>query len=86
MRLTEAFGIASPEAQAVLQTLAIGAAALFLLIILPQAVDYTNEQSFIETPALGLSDAVRAGALPVGCALMVLLALYLTWRVVQLFT
>ena len=75
MRLTAAFGIASPEAQAVLQTLAIGAAALFLLIILPQAVDYTNEQSFIETPALGLSDAVRAGALPVGCALMVLIAL-----------
>ena len=75
MRLTVVAGIATPRVNAVLQSLAIGAAVLFLLIILPQALDYAEDQSYIETPALGLPDVVRAAALPVGCALMVFVAL-----------
>ena len=42
---------------------------LLALLIMP-ALDYMDDQSFIETPALGWSDAVRAGAVPVGFALM----------------
>ena len=54
------------------EVLAIGVAALFLILVLPSAVDYAQDQSFIETPALGWSGLIRAAALPVGCALMFL--------------
>ncbi len=56
--------------QGMAQSLAIGAAALFLALLLPHAISYAEDQSFIQTPALGWSDIVRAGALPIGCALM----------------
>jgi tripartite ATP-independent transporter DctM subunit len=52
--------------------LAIAAAALFLLLLLPSATDYAQDEWFIETPALGWSNIVRAAALPVGAALMLL--------------
>jgi tripartite ATP-independent transporter DctM subunit len=54
------------------EALAIGVAALFLILILPSAFDYAQDESFIETPALGWSGLIRAAALPIGCALMVL--------------
>jgi len=74
MRLTAALSIASPRTRPVLQCLATGAPALFLLIVLPRAMRYASDQSYIETPALGLPDVLRAAALPVGCALMILVA------------
>ena len=84
MRLTALVGSVSPRAQAMLQALAIGAAVLFLLLVVPNAVDYASDQWFIATPALGWSDMVRAGALPVGFALMLLMSLLqlarLSWR------
>jgi tripartite ATP-independent transporter DctM subunit len=55
------------------EVLAVGIAALFLILVLPSAVDYAQDQSFIETPALGWSGLIRAAALPVGCALMFLI-------------
>jgi hypothetical protein len=51
---------------------------------MPHAVDYAEDQWFIETPALGWSDMVRAGALPVGFALMLITSalqlIRLSWR------
>jgi tripartite ATP-independent transporter DctM subunit len=44
---------------------------LLLALLMMPALDYMDDQSFIETPALGWSDAVRAGAVPVGFALMI---------------
>jgi tripartite ATP-independent transporter DctM subunit len=54
------------------EVLAIGVAGLFLILVLPPAIDYAQDQGFIETPALGWSGLIRAAALPVGCALMFL--------------
>ena len=52
------------------ETLAAGAALLFLVLILPYAAEYAADEWYIETPALGWSNMVRAGAIPVGIALM----------------
>jgi tripartite ATP-independent transporter DctM subunit len=52
------------------EILAVAVPALFLALLLPMALDYAADQRFIETPALGLSDIVRAGAIPVGAAIM----------------
>ena len=70
MRLTAAVAAMSPAWQARAQVLAVAVPAIFLLLLLPAARDYAADEWFIETPALGWSNIVRAAALPVGCALM----------------
>jgi tripartite ATP-independent transporter DctM subunit len=72
MRLSTVVAMFPARAQPLLQALSVGAPAIFLLLLLPHAIDYAQDQWYIETPALGWPDMVRAGALPVGCALMVL--------------
>ncbi len=72
MRLTALVAAMSPSWQARMQVLAVAVPALFLLLVLPWARDYAEDEWFIETPSLGLSNIVRAGAIPVGCALMLL--------------
>ena len=39
-------------------------------MLIGPALDYMEDQSFIETPALGWPDSIRAAAVPVGCGLM----------------
>jgi tripartite ATP-independent transporter DctM subunit len=73
MRLTTIASRMPPAWRMRAEVLAIGVAALFLIFILPSAIDYAQDQSFIETPALGWSGLIRAAALPVGCALMFLI-------------
>ncbi|MBR1139419.1 MULTISPECIES: TRAP transporter large permease subunit [Bradyrhizobium] len=75
MRMTALVDRVSPRVRAVLECLALMAPALFLGILLHPAIDYANGQSFVETPALGLSDSLRAGAVPVGIGLMLATAL-----------
>jgi tripartite ATP-independent transporter DctM subunit len=72
MRLTFFVSSLSPRAEAWTSTLAAGAIALFLAIILRPAWDYMDDQSFVETPALGWSGTIRAAAIPVGCTLALL--------------
>ncbi len=72
MRLTAIVTTRPPLWRARAETLAIGAAALFLALILPHAAEYAQDEWYIETPALGWSNMVRAGAIPVGVALMLL--------------
>ncbi|MGL3108455.1 TRAP transporter large permease [Bradyrhizobium sp. BR 1432] len=67
MRLTFFTSHLSPRAEAWASTLAAGSVALFLAIILHPALDYVEDQAFVETPALGWSGVVRAAAIPVGC-------------------
>jgi TRAP-type C4-dicarboxylate transport system permease small subunit len=52
------------------ESLAVLTPLLLLGFLIRPALDYMADQSFIETPALGWSDAVRAGAVPVGFILM----------------
>jgi tripartite ATP-independent transporter DctM subunit len=66
MRLTFVVGQFSPRVQAWCETLAVGTMFVFLVLLLHAAYDYTDDQSFVETPALGWSGTVRALAVPVG--------------------
>jgi tripartite ATP-independent transporter DctM subunit len=70
MRLTAIVAGLSPRWQMRAQVLAVAVPTLFLLLVLPRARNYAANQWFIETPAMGLPDIVRAAAIPVGCALM----------------
>jgi len=76
MRMTGVVARVSAQTQALLEALAIAAAIAFLLMILPHAVEYAEEERFIVTPALEITNAWRAAALPVGMALMLLAAMF----------
>ena len=70
MRLTAVVAMLPPAGQRLAAVLAEAVPAAFLLVLMPYAWDYAQDEAFIETPALGLSNIVRAAALPVGGALM----------------
>jgi len=75
MRMTALVARLSPPARAFLDVIAIGAALAFLAFIAWPAFEYAQEETFITTPALEISNAWRAAALPVGIGLMALFAL-----------
>jgi tripartite ATP-independent transporter DctM subunit len=66
--------MASPRIRSFLDTVAVAAALAFLLLVLYPAYEYTHDEAFVTTPALELSSAWRAAALPVGLALMAVMA------------
>lgn len=70
MRLTAVVSHMTPTRREYAEILAVVVPALFLVILLPIACEYAADEYYIETPALGLSNIVRAGAIPVGCLLM----------------
>ncbi|KAA2234167.1 TRAP transporter large permease [Salinarimonas soli] len=74
MRMTALVGISPPRVQAFLEVLALGAAFAFLVLVIGPALEYAEEEAFITTPALGISNAWRAAALPVGIGLMALVS------------
>ena len=71
MRMTAVVGNVSPSARRMLEALAIAASLAFLVLVLYPAFDYAHEEGFIVTPALEISNAWRASAIPVGVALMI---------------
>ena len=75
MRMTALVARLSPPRQALLDTLAIAAALGFLLFAIGPAYEYAAEEVHIVTPALDLSNAWRASALPAGLALMAMMSL-----------
>lgn len=75
MRLTAIVGALPATRRVHAETLAISVPALFLAILLPVACSYAIEEYDIVTPALGWSNIVRAAAIPVGAALMLLTCL-----------
>lgn len=70
MRLTAVVSHMTPARREYAEILAVTVPALFLVILLPIACEYAADEYYIETPALGWSNIVRAGAIPVGCLLM----------------
>jgi tripartite ATP-independent transporter DctM subunit len=84
MRLTAVVSVLQPVAQARLDAIAAAAVAAFLLLILMPGTDYAADEWYIQTPALELHNTLRAAALPVGAALMLISALArllrLGWR------
>lgn len=81
MRMTGLVSRVGPQLRALLETLAITAPVAFLMMILYHAVDYAMEEHFIITPALEISNAWRASALPAGLTLMLVAALFRLLRV-----
>jgi tripartite ATP-independent transporter DctM subunit len=75
MRMTAATGILPAPTRAMFDLFATGAAFAFLLMIAWPAYEYAQEETFITTPALGLTNAWRAAALPSGILLMATFAL-----------
>src|ERR1700761_3743450 len=81
MRMTALVAIAGPRMRAYLDVVAVCAALAFLLLIVHPAYEYASDEGVITTPALQISNAWRAAALPVGTCLMVLFALLRLVRV-----
>ncbi len=87
MRMTALVASAGPRLRAYLDLVAICAALAFLLLIVHPAYEYASDEGVITTPALQISNAWRAAALPVGTCLMALFALlrlirFGEWRLV----
>jgi tripartite ATP-independent transporter DctM subunit len=70
MRLSYIVGRLPASVRAVAEVLALGLPVLFVVLTFSAALDYADDQSFIETPALGWSGLIRAAALPVGLLLI----------------
>lgn len=84
MRMTALVSRLGPTARTFAETLAIVAPLAFLLLVMHPAFDYASEEVVITTPALELSNAWRASALPVGVGLMLLTAVLRVIRVSRL--
>lgn len=74
MRMTGLVARVSPPMRALLEALAITAAIAFLVMILPHAFEYAEEERFIVTPALEITNSWRAAAIPAGIVLMLFAA------------
>ncbi|WP_198399073.1 TRAP transporter large permease [Caballeronia hypogeia] len=81
MRMTALVGRMKPGPRAFLDVVAIAAPLAFLAVFTSSAYEFASEQAFITTPALEISDAWRAAAMPVGCALMGIVAMLRLARV-----
>jgi tripartite ATP-independent transporter DctM subunit len=73
MRMTAFVGMLSPAKRRVLDVVATVAALTFLLLIMPSAYDFAIDEMPVTTPAMQVSDAWRAAALPAGFAIMILI-------------
>lgn len=74
MRMTALVASAGPRLRAYLDLVAICAALAFLLLIVHPAYEYASDEGVITTPALQISNAWRAAALPIGTCLMAVFA------------
>ncbi len=74
MRLSTVTARLSPRLAARLEALAVGVPLLFLALLVGPALDYVEDQSFIETPALSWPGSIRAAAMLAGIGLMLLIS------------
>jgi tripartite ATP-independent transporter DctM subunit len=81
MRMTALLQKVQPATRAMLDAFAIAASVAFLVLIIWPSIDYAHEESFIVTPALEVSNAWRAAAIPVGIGIMLVMALLRLLRV-----
>ncbi|MDR7007513.1 TRAP transporter large permease [Paraburkholderia strydomiana] len=75
MRMTALVSRLSPERRAFVDTLAIAASVALLALLVAPAYNYASGEAAIVTPALQISNAWRAFALPIGAALMLVVGL-----------
>ena len=75
MRMTAVVGMLSPPVRIALDVVATVAALTFLLLVLPSAYEFAVDEIAVTTPAMQISDAWRAAALPAGFAIMMAIGL-----------
>ena len=75
MQMTAVVSKLGPRGQALLEAVAIAACLAFLAIAAWPAWEYAIDELIVTTPALGISNAWKASALPAGIALMGLFGL-----------
>src|SRR3954462_13911800 len=75
MRMTGIVNRVSPQARAMLETLALTVPLTFLALVMWPAFEYAYEELPVVSPAMELSNAWRASAIPYGLALMAIVAL-----------
>jgi len=75
MRMTALISKVAPPKRKFFDLLALGAGLALMLALLHPAINYAMEEWFITTPALEISGAWRAAALPIGLVLMIATAL-----------
>jgi tripartite ATP-independent transporter DctM subunit len=74
MRMTAAVAVLAAPRRAMFDAFATGAALAFLLLLIRPAFNFVIDDLAITTPALEITDAWRAAALPAGVALMIVFA------------
>lgn len=74
MRMTALVGMTSPRMRTFLEAISISATLAFLLFMIEPAYEFASEEIDVTTPALELSNAWRAAALPIGVLLMAISA------------
>jgi tripartite ATP-independent transporter DctM subunit len=87
MRMTAVVGSIPPGARAFLDVIAVTAALAFLVLIAEPAFEFAADEAYVTTPALEIPNSWRAAAIPVGTAVMIVMALLQlaqvgSWRLV----
>ena len=70
MRLSYLMDRLPASGRAIAEVLQLGVPLLLAALLLSASLDYSDDQSYIETPALGWSGLVRAAAMPTGLAVI----------------
>ncbi|TFV49314.1 TRAP transporter large permease subunit [Bradyrhizobium niftali] len=72
MRMTAVVSLSGPQLWPLFESVALAASLAFILMTLGPALEFAHEEIVITTPALQISSAWRASALPVGLGLMLI--------------
>ena len=73
MRMTAVVAMCGPKANGFFEKLALLASIVFLALSIHPAFEFAMEEVIVTTPALEISNAWRAAALPIGIGLMLLI-------------
>jgi tripartite ATP-independent transporter DctM subunit len=74
MRMTALLQRMSPGMRSTAELIAVAAPLLFVLVLLPSAIEHAESEAVIRTPYLDVSTLWRVAAMPVGLALMAIAA------------
>ena len=80
MRMTGVVNRIGPQGAAMLETLALTIPLAFLALVMWPAFEYAYEEMPVVSPAMEISNAWRASAIPVGLGLMAVVALLRLFR------
>jgi len=75
MRMTAIVGMCSPRVRTFLDIVALVVATGFVVLMIGPSIEFTSDEAFVITPALSLTNAWSAAALPVSFGLMLVIAL-----------